>query len=109
MCNALQSEGPELEIVRKKYSDTFGRSLKIAVRQVVGQIRQFVELWEPEELQVPIESEEEDARKKAVLDMEQEATVLVDSATTNKIHYCILVGLLSSFGMKCGRSLIALF
>jgi len=64
---------------QKLYSDSFGKMLELATSQLVGTVRRFVEKWEPEELSLPtLDSYEE--RKKAVLEMEREATVVMESS-----------------------------
>lgn len=77
---ALQSGRRGMRI-DKKYAAMFGRNLTSAVETIVGQIRQFVYLWETEELKVLIGNNDKDARKEAKLGMEQKATMVVQSAT----------------------------
>lgn len=62
--------------------DTFVENLKLALAQNLGQIRQFVEFREPKELQMPVESKNENDGKEAMLRFGSRATVVVHSART---------------------------
>lgn len=48
--------------LQERYSDTFGRNLKLAVEQIVRQIRTLVEWWDPDVLNIPIAREHEEVR-----------------------------------------------
>lgn len=59
--------------VQKAYTNMFGEMLPVALSQIIGTIRRFVEHWEPRELSVSSAERVED-RKDFVLSMERDAT-----------------------------------
>lgn len=67
---------------QKTFADTFARNVKLQLHRftLVGRTRQSVEWCEPKELNVPIERENEEARKEAVLGMNWRATMMVKSS-----------------------------
>lgn len=55
----------------KRYADPFGKNMKMEVNLIVGQIQGFIEWWEPKELIVPSESEDENSRTEGLLVMNE--------------------------------------
>jgi len=69
---------------QKLYSDTFSRMVQHSTSQLIGTVRRFVEKWEKDELVIPEVSGSEEDRKRAVLDMEREATVVVQTTSPSE-------------------------
>lgn len=59
---------------QKMYSAVYGKFLRQSLKQLVGQIHDFVKEWEPEELQIPNPQADMENRKKDTLGMTREAT-----------------------------------
>lgn len=54
--------GTRAKLRQKMCGETFVKLVRLALEQIVGQIRPFVEWWDPEASRVLIESEDEKGR-----------------------------------------------
>lgn len=62
------------------YADTFGTKRNLAVDQIVGQIRVFIDSWEPEKLKVPKEKEEKEVRNEELMAVKRKPVMVVKSS-----------------------------
>lgn len=66
--------------MQKIFADLLTKNLIISTSQLIGPIRKFVMEWGPKEVSIPSNSDNVEERRKSVLDMDRNATTVVESA-----------------------------
>lgn len=72
---------------QKKYTGRFMDNIRVATDQLVGNIREFVTFWAPEELEIPTCGVGE--QKDAILSIDRKATRIVHSRMLNRIYIAV--------------------
>ena len=74
---------------QKSYADRYFNNFILATAQFVASIRQFVQYWFPNELQVPSTSKNQQERMESILSLDREATVVVRSEQVDSIFIAV--------------------
>jgi len=74
---------------QKNYADKFFNNFILATAQFVASIRQFVQYWFPNELEVPSTSGNQQERMQSILSLDREATVVVRSEQVDSIFIAV--------------------
>ena len=74
---------------QKLNCDMFGKSLVTATSQLIGAIGNFVQNWEPQELEVPDQCTTAEERKQKILVMEREATTVICSESPQEWYVAV--------------------
>ena len=74
---------------QSEYSLQYTQNLPLALDQIIGAVRRFVAYWVPNELIIPSTSEDAEERRRAVLEMPREATLVLQIPTTQRMYISV--------------------
>lgn len=85
----LTLEISSVDTRQKKYWEFFGKMIQLATNQIFGTVSLLLKYREPQELRIPDNKFRLDQQKSDVFKMDREATMMIESPSTNKLYTAV--------------------